>query len=185
MYSPNSVKLKDFFVNTGAGASLVFLGNSLKIADGYFVYLRKNQKMSKKEFTNGEVTIVWKPGLCIHSAVCVKGLPDVFRPDEKPWIKVEEASTEHLIRQVERCPSGALSYFLNDSEAQATTAGHEKETLVEIRKNGPLMVHGKLHINYPDGGTENVEKTTAFCRCGHSARKPFCDGSHRNAGFEG
>lgn len=141
--------------------------------------------MSKKEYTNGEVTVVWKPGLCIHSAVCVKGLPDVFRPDEKPWIKTDAAETQAIVDQVQKCPSGALSFFMNDDEAQATTAGHDKETLVEIMKGGPLLVHGKLHLNYPDGKVEEKDQTTAFCRCGHSANKPYCDGAHRKAGFEG
>ncbi|WP_224489662.1 (4Fe-4S)-binding protein [Robertkochia flava] len=141
--------------------------------------------MSKKEYSNGEVTVVWKPGICIHSAVCVKGLPKVFRPDEKPWIQTEGGSTDEIIEQVKKCPSGALSYFMNDSEAQATTAGHERETLVEVLKDGPLLVHGKLHVNHPDGTTEEKEKTTAFCRCGHSGNKPFCDGAHRKAGFAG
>ncbi|WP_394350908.1 (4Fe-4S)-binding protein [Flavobacterium phycosphaerae] len=39
-----------------------------------------------KEYTNGEVTIVWQSGKCIHSANCVKNNPDVFKPKEKPWI---------------------------------------------------------------------------------------------------
>ena len=36
--------------------------------------------MAQKTFkyTNGEVTVVWKPGVCIHSGICVKGLPEVF-----------------------------------------------------------------------------------------------------------
>ncbi len=37
-----------------------------------------------KEYTNGEVTIVWQSGKCIHSANCVKNNPDVFKPKEKP-----------------------------------------------------------------------------------------------------
>ena len=141
--------------------------------------------MSKKEYTNGEVTVVWKPGLCIHSAVCVKGLPGVFKPDEKPWVQVEGGSTQEIVDQVKKCPSGALSFFMNDDDAQATTAGHEKETLAEIMKNGPLLVHGKLHLSHPDGRTEELDQTTAFCRCGHSGNKPFCDGTHRKEGFTG
>ena len=39
---------------------------------------------AKREYTNGEVTVVWKPEACIHSAICVKGLGDVFKPNEKP-----------------------------------------------------------------------------------------------------
>ena len=65
------------------------------------------------KYTNGAVTVVWKPGVCIHSAICWKGLIDVFNPKEKPWIKMNGASTERIIEQVKKCPSGALSYYMN------------------------------------------------------------------------
>jgi len=72
--------------------------------------------MTQKTFkySNGEMTIVWKPELCIHSAICAKGLPYVFKPREKPWINASGASTEKIIEQVKKCPSGALSYFVNE-----------------------------------------------------------------------
>ncbi|GAB6010924.1 (4Fe-4S)-binding protein [Viscerimonas tarda] len=65
---------------------------------------------SKKEYSNGEITIIWQPRLCQHAGVCVKTLPQVYNPQEHPWIKVENATTLQLIDQVNRCPSGALSY---------------------------------------------------------------------------
>ena len=49
-----------------------------------------------KEYSNGEVTIVWKNALCIHAANCVKHNPDVFKPKEKPWITPEESTTEKI-----------------------------------------------------------------------------------------
>lgn len=73
-----------------------------------------------KEYSNGEVTVVWKPDLCIHSAICGKGLPKVFQPREKPWIKTEAATSNEIIDQVNKCPSGALSFYLN---AQKSTHG--------------------------------------------------------------
>ena len=70
--------------------------------------------MSKThEYTNGEVTVFWKPDLCIHSANCVKNLPTVFKPKEKPWITPEGSTTEKIIETVKKCPSGALTYYLN------------------------------------------------------------------------
>lgn len=62
-----------------------------------------------KHYTNGEITVVWKPDQCIHSAVCFKGLGKVFDPRRKPWIKLEEANSREIIDQVKKCPSGALS----------------------------------------------------------------------------
>ena len=65
--------------------------------------------METQEYSNGEITILWKPKLCIHSGVCVKTLPQVYNPKERPWVKPENATTQELIDQIARCPSGALS----------------------------------------------------------------------------
>ena len=65
--------------------------------------------MDRKEYSNGEIIIVWQPKKCMHSGVCVKTLPQVYNPKERPWIKPENASTEELFNQVAKCPSGALS----------------------------------------------------------------------------
>ena len=66
-----------------------------------------------RKYTNDKVTIVWKPKTCIHSTICWKGLIDVFNPRERPWIKMNGANTERIIEQVRKCPSGALSYYMN------------------------------------------------------------------------
>jgi uncharacterized Fe-S cluster protein YjdI len=66
------------------------------------------------KYTNGEVTVVWKPDVCQGSGICYGGLPQVFKPRERPWIQTENASTEEIIEQVKKCPSGALSYFMNE-----------------------------------------------------------------------
>ena len=65
--------------------------------------------MERKEYSNGEIKIVWQPKKCIHSGVCVNSLPKVYNPDERTWIKPENATIEELINQVANCPSGALS----------------------------------------------------------------------------
>ncbi len=65
--------------------------------------------MKTKEYTNGEITILWKPDLCTHSGICVKTLPKVYNPQERPWIKMENATSQAMIDQVAKCPSGALS----------------------------------------------------------------------------
>lgn len=67
----------------------------------------------KVEYTNGEITIVWKPGLCIHAGNCVKALPDVYKPKERPWITINNATTEELKAQINTCPSGALTFYEN------------------------------------------------------------------------
>lgn len=66
------------------------------------------------EYTNGELTIIWQPDLCCHSGICVQTLPNVYKPKERPWIQIENATTEELIAQIKTCPSGALSYKMNE-----------------------------------------------------------------------
>ena len=70
--------------------------------------------MEKKyEYTNGELTIIWQPSIRQHAGICVKMLPKVYNPQERPWIKIENATTDELIAQINKCPSGALSYRIN------------------------------------------------------------------------
>jgi uncharacterized Fe-S cluster protein YjdI len=61
-------------------------------------------------YSNGEVTVIWRPEICEHSGICARGLPAVFDPRRRPWIVLAAATTEEIVAQVERCPSGALSY---------------------------------------------------------------------------
>lgn len=132
-----------------------------------------------KEYTNGEVTVLWKPELCIHSAKCVHGLPNVFKPKEKPWIQVENDQTKNIVATVKACPSGALSHYMNKLGPASVDVEMQKEnTKIEVMKNGPLLVLGAVTITHDDGREEQKQKRTAFCRCGQSENQPFCDGSH-------
>lgn len=62
-----------------------------------------------KEYSNGEITVIWQSGKCIHSGNCIKNLPTVFQPGEHPWIKTDMDTTENILAAVAKCPSGALS----------------------------------------------------------------------------
>ena len=135
-----------------------------------------------KEYNNGDFTIVWKPGICIHAEICAKTLPQVYNPDIRPWIKAENASVGELKEQINQCPSGALSYYIKGEEsAEAATW----KTKVEVRANGPLLVTGPLNVTDAQGITVIKTKKTAFCRCGGSANKPYCDGTHSKINFVG
>ena len=135
-----------------------------------------------KEYTNGDLTVVWKPKKCIHAAECVNRLPNVYNPEEKPWIKAENATTTQLKEQINACPSGALTYKTKNEETIMET---EKQTEIQVLENGPLLVSGILNIIKPDGSKEIKDKTTAFCRCGASNNKPYCDGEHKKIDFIG
>lgn len=73
-------------------------------------------------YTNGEITVVWKPDVCKHSGRCVTGLPGVFNLNRRPWTNMEGAATEAIIDQVQKCPTGALTYFKNDTHTELNNA---------------------------------------------------------------
>lgn len=134
-----------------------------------------------KKYEINDFTIVWKPKKCIHAAICVKELPEVYDPNAKPWIKPENASIEQLKAQINLCPSGALTY----EEKGNKKVDNNNKIEVELMKDGPLLVKGQIDIKSHDGSVVTKEKMTAFCRCGASNNKPYCDGAHKKSGFEG
>jgi putative redox protein len=77
-----------------------------------FLY-RDGETEKKIKYPNDEITVVWKPEFCQHSTRCWKQLPEVFDPKEKHWIKADGASSERIIEQLKKCPSGALTYYNN------------------------------------------------------------------------
>ena len=66
-----------------------------------------------------EITVTFDPQVCIHSGVCVLGLPMVFDTKRKRWIRPELASAADVAKQVSRCPSGALQYVLKQGEGES------------------------------------------------------------------
>lgn len=140
-----------------------------------------------KDYSNGDVKVIWKPDICVHSGMCVKSLPEVFRPKEKPWIKIDAAASNQIMNAVEKCPSGAVSYEIEDEKMSEPKMNlPENITKIEAMKNGPLIVFGEIELKDSDGKVKKSSATTtAFCRCGASKDKPFCDGSHSDIKFEG
>ncbi|MEO6168815.1 MAG: (4Fe-4S)-binding protein [Chitinophagales bacterium] len=79
------------------------------------------RKITKK-YSNGEVTVIWQPDICIHSAICFKGLPEVFDPRKRPWVTPQDSTTQKIVAQVKQCPSGALSFYMNDAAVANSNA---------------------------------------------------------------
>lgn len=134
----------------------------------------------KKDYTNGEITVRWRPDKCIHSKKCWKELSSVFQPKSKPWIDMEGANSEAIAAQVEKCPSGALQLVREEEEV----IEKPEKTAVDVMENGPLLVKGSLEIKMPDGSVQHKSDLTAFCRCGASNNKPYCDGTHNKLPFK-
>jgi uncharacterized Fe-S cluster protein YjdI len=131
-----------------------------------------------REYATDEVVVEWRAHLCFHSRNCFRALPRVFDPERRPWIDPAAAGADEVEATVDRCPSGALRLRRLDGR------GRPAPTEVEVTPmpDGPLLLRGPIRIELADGSVEEVPRA-AFCRCGNSKNKPFCDGSHVAAGF--
>jgi uncharacterized Fe-S cluster protein YjdI/CDGSH-type Zn-finger protein len=136
--------------------------------------------MPKRSYATDQIRVFWNSELCIHSAICLKNLPSVFDVHRRPWIDIEGSDAVRIARTVELCPSGALTYERLDG-----VPGEEapNETVVVPWPNGPLLVRGRIEVRDADGNTFVRGTRVALCRCGNSQNPPFCDLSHRAAGF--
>jgi len=122
-----------------------------------------------KPVETDELTIHYDAARCVHSRHCILGLPGVFLEGERPWIRPAGASTAAIVKAIEACPSGALTYQRKDGAGEAAPAVNT----IRVWENGPLEVRGDLRL----GGREM--RRALLCRCGKTARPPFCDNSHR------
>lgn len=140
------------------------------------------EKITKK-YTNGEITVIWKPHLCVHSAICFTELPKVFIPYERPWVDMKAATTEEIMDTVGRCPTQALSYYRN-SEMEEAKKKDKPGAEISIMKNGPIIIRGHFKLKDIDGNEIVTENTAALCRCGRTKTPPICDGSHVDHKFK-
>ena len=129
----------------------------------------------KRENYQGEkITIHDNRGICAHAGYCTDGLASVFHLKEEPWIHPDSASADKIIGTIQKCPSGALSYSVDNIEER----DHAGEPSIFIAPNGPYVVSGKPELVDVTRGEGASEEHFTLCRCGGSKNKPFCDGTH-------
>ena len=127
------------------------------------------------------ILVTYEARRCIHAEKCVHGLPAVFDAKRKPWVDARAARADEVARTIERCPTGALQY---DRRADGPQESPPAKNTIRIEADGPLYLHGRVRIDGADGQPVVRDTRVALCRCGKSALKPFCDGSHKKAGFK-
>ncbi len=120
------------------------------------------------------ITVTFDPNLCIHSRECVRGLPEVFDPASRRWIRPERASADRVDEVVGRCPTGALQVQRPDRPEMPTPS----VAVIRVAPKGPLYIRGRVRIENDDGTVLRESDAMALCRCGATANPPFCDGSH-------
>lgn len=142
--------------------------------------MAKKNDDGNRSYTNGEITVFWKPALCIHSGICINDLPKVFNVFEKPWVDMKGASTDDIIDVVDSCPSKALYYEYNNAKKEVVFPEiKSNDVLVTMMKNGPAIIKSDCRIIDENGKEHKVKGVAAICRCGKTKKDPFCDGAHK------
>ena len=126
------------------------------------------------------IEVTFNPNLCAHAGLCLRGLPEVFNLQARPWIQPEHAPADDLAEVVRRCPSGALTYHRLDGGEDEQP--DDRVTMRPVR-NGPIYARGDLEILDGEGNVLRRTTRAALCRCGSSENKPYCDGTHVKTGF--
>lgn len=141
--------------------------------------------MARKLYTGRDVDVAFDADVCIHAAECVRLLPGVFDTSRRPWVLPDGASAADVRATVMQCPSGALEVVEHAPPAPAPTPAIETATnatasvTIEVSATGPLRVRGRVRIVDAQGALLRETDKVSFCSCGHSATRPFCDGSHK------
>jgi uncharacterized Fe-S cluster protein YjdI len=157
-----------------------------------------------RRYTNGEITVFWKPDACVHASHCYRELIEVFDPGRRPWVDMYGATTSQIIETVNMCPTEALAWKWNDEEknneiddsqtnhinfrrpeliGSVNDISDEKPASIKVMPDGPLIISGSFTLLYNGIKKEVNNSLISLCRCGSSNHLPFCDGAHRKTGF--
>jgi CDGSH-type Zn-finger protein len=154
----------------GTHAKIGFSGEKLSDAS----------KDKRENYVGKRITIHDNRGICAHAGFCTDGLASAFRLGTEPWIDPNGAEAEAIIETVRKCPSGALSYTIENTEHRS----QNREPLITVSKNGPYLVTGGIELKDVDQGEGASKEHYTLCRCGGSKNKPFCDGTHWHIKFK-
>lgn len=159
-----------------------------------------------RTYRNEEITVYWLPTACVHASYCYRELIEVFDPGRRPWVDMKAAPTKRIIEVVDMCPTEALTWKWNDDEKNINVdpehtnhvkfrrpelmgpgAEDEKEKPVSVKVliDGPILIKGDFSLAWGDNEKKVTDNMISICRCGKSEKMPFCDGRHRQAGFNG
>ncbi len=137
-------------------------------------------KEQDKVYSGNEVDITYNLRRCIHAEECINHLAEVFDVNKRPWIQPDGAPVEQVASVLQTCPSGALHYIPKDERLAEPIPEINR---IIVQKDGYLRFIGNLNIQASNVEIEQETRAT-LCRCGASARKPFCDNTHKEIDFE-
>ena len=135
----------------------------------------------RRTYETDSIRVHWDSSRCIHTGICLRGLPEVFDTQARPWVDLSSGDADAVAETVARCPTGALRYERLDGGEQEPP---QRPTLVVPIDDGPLLMVGDLDVRDADGEPITHETRLTLCRCGMSRNQPFCDNSHRRRGWK-
>ena len=130
-----------------------------------------------KAYEGTRIVVEDDRSVCEHAGFCGNRTSNVWKMVNAT---AESTTRAEVMAMVERCPSGALTYRL------APTSPPVEPWLpraIGVIADGPLWLTGGVRVERADGQPFESRNRVTLCRCGQSAAKPLCDGSHKAAGF--
>lgn len=142
-----------------------------------------------RTYQNQDLIVYWEPENCIHVGYCIRKLQSVFNKNNHPWINIDGAPPEEIIKLIDICPSGALRYSLPEgsrvdpdlAKGPGSLHSRSEASRVKIRlaAGGPIQIKGPFVLYDESDELLKTGDVLHLCRCGKTKRPPFCDGSHR------
>jgi CDGSH-type Zn-finger protein len=129
-----------------------------------------------KAYGSDEVGIDDDRALCVHAGFCGTKVTNAWKLAARD--ELTTADRTQLVAMAQHCPSGALLAHLGGVELEPALPVE-----VVLMPDGPLWVTGGVPVERSDGVELEPRNRITLCRCGASANKPLCDGSHSEAGF--
>lgn len=117
--------------------------------------------------------------ICEHAGFCGNRVTNVWRMVAGPAAD-DSVTRAQMMAMIEHCPSGALTFRMSP---EGDNVEPELAVEVAVTDDGPYFVTGGLPVQRADGTPFEARNRVTLCRCGASANKPLCDGSHRDTGF--
>lgn len=148
-----------------------------------FVGERDNSAKTDLEYYPGQdITIVYDRYLCMGAGHCGE-LEPVFGAHDAPKYEPDAASADEIIATIKKCPSGALSYQINEKRETQYYGAPQ----IVVEQDGPLHCRGAVELIDDQDSDQLLPEGDHFtlCRCGASKKKPLCDGSHGRIRFKG
>jgi CDGSH-type Zn-finger protein/uncharacterized Fe-S cluster protein YjdI len=156
----------------------------LRCPSGALTYLRKDGGPAESASSENVVTVVYNGPLYLRGDLAIDGAAD-----DMPGVSFRAALC--------RCGASKNKPFCDNSHEEIGFKDYgavgesgdgfdEPGGQLEVKRasNGPLLLSGSFAIVAASGRVAWKGKKAALCRCGQSSNKPFCDGSHKDAGFE-